>query len=260
VKLSGQWSKQNLRVIDRYKKQVSLTLKNAHLSDISYAFTRGVRKENIEQLSTNHYIHNHQNVILQEATGTSKSYLANALVNHAIESGFTGKYYRIPELLNDVHLAEFNSNLDKLMKKLMKFNVLVIDDFLLTSTKEQEQKYLMEIFELRSREKSLILCSQMSFAEWHKKLGGGAINDAILDRACSKAYQLFLSGGSLRKFSSGAQCSASAGNIKCDLSGIVNRVFMVTLQRRKQLSDSFSNTAATDVACWSFSVSKIQRT
>ena len=184
---------------ERYKKQASLTHKNAHLSDIKYTSTRGLRKENIEQLTTNNYIHNHQNVIMQGATGTGKSYLANALVIHAIESGFTGKYYRMTELLNDINLAEFNGTLDNLMKKLMKVDVLVIDDFLLTSTKEQEQKYLMEVFELRSREKSLILCSQMSSAEWHKKLGGGAIADAILDRACSKSYQLFLSGESLRK-------------------------------------------------------------
>ena len=101
------------------------------------------------------------------------------------------------ELLNDIDLAEFQGNLDRLLKKLIKVDVLVIDDFLLTSTKEQ--KHLMEVLELRSHEKSLILCSQMSSSEWHKKLGGGAIADAILDRACSKAYKLILGGESLRK-------------------------------------------------------------
>jgi len=185
--------------IERYKKQANLSHKEAQISEIRYAASRGLRKESIEQLSTNNYIQNHRNVIVQGATGTGKSYLANALVNHAIESGFTGKYYRMTELLNDIDLAEFHGTLDKLLKKLMKVDVLVIDDFLLTSTKEQEQKHLMEVFELRSREKSLILCSQMSSAEWHKKLGGGAIADAILDRACSKSYQLILSGDSLRK-------------------------------------------------------------
>ncbi|CAM4201117.1 ATP-binding protein [Lacicoccus alkaliphilus] len=171
--------------IERYKKQANLSHKEAQISEIRYTASRGLRKESVEQLSTNNYIQHHRNVIVQGATGTGKSYLANALVNHAIESGFTGKYYRMTELLNDIDLAEFHGNLDKLLKKLMKVDVLVIDDFLLTSTKEQEQKHLMEVFELRSREKSLILCSQMSSTEWHKKLGGGAIADAILDRACS---------------------------------------------------------------------------
>lgn len=185
--------------IERYKKQANLSHKSAQISGIRYEAGRGLRKESIEQLSTNNYIHHHRNIIVQGATGTGKSYLANALINHAIESGYTGKYYRMTELLNDIDSAEFQGNLSKLLKKLMKVDVLVIDDFLLTTTKEQEQKHLMEVFELRSREKSLILCSQMASAEWHKKLGGGAIADAILDRALSKSYKLMLSGESLRK-------------------------------------------------------------
>ena len=40
---------------------------------------------------------------------------------------------------------------------------------------------------------------QMTSVEWHKKLGGGAIADAILDRAVSKSYKIFLEGESLRK-------------------------------------------------------------
>src|SRR5699024_2395367 len=137
--------------IARYQKQATPSHKEAKISDIRYESRRGLRKESIEQLSTNHYIQHHLNVIVQGATGTGKSYLTNALVNHAIESGFTGKYYRMTELLNDINLAEFHGNLDKLLKKLMKVDVLVIDDFLLTSTKEQEQKHLMEVFELCSR-------------------------------------------------------------------------------------------------------------
>lgn len=57
----------------------------------------------------------------------------------------------------------------------------------------------METFEIRSREKSLILCTQMTSIESHKKLGGRAIADAILDRAISKSYKIFLEGESLRK-------------------------------------------------------------
>lgn len=48
----------------------------------------------------------------------------------------------------------------------------------------------MEVFEIRSREKSLILCSQMTSVEWHKKLGGGAIADALLDCDVSKLNKI----------------------------------------------------------------------
>ncbi|MBX8935415.1 ATP-binding protein [Enterococcus gilvus] len=80
-------------------------------------------------------------------------------------------------------------------QKLVKVGVLIIDDFLLTRTSELDQKHLLELFGLRNRSKSLILCSQMNTAEWHKKLGGGAIVD---DRAISKSYHIFISGDSKR--------------------------------------------------------------
>lgn len=56
----------------------------------------------------------------------------------------------------------------------------------------------MEVFELRSRHRSLILSSQMETGEWHKKLCGGAIADAILDRATSNSYHIYFYGESLR--------------------------------------------------------------
>ncbi len=90
---------------------------------------------------------------------------------------------------------ESDGHLDKLFKRLAKLGLLVIDDFLLTATTEYEQKYLMEVFEIRSREKVLILSSQMSTSEWHKKMGGGA----VIDRAPSNAYRIIIEGESLRQ-------------------------------------------------------------
>ncbi|MGX7095004.1 hypothetical protein [Ruoffia tabacinasalis] len=43
-----------------------------------------------------------------------------------------------------------------------------------------------------------MISSQMETGEWHKKLGGGAIADAILDRAISNSYHLYISGDSLK--------------------------------------------------------------
>lgn len=94
---------------------------------------------------------------------------------------------------------ESDGHLDKLFKRLAKVCLLVIDDFLLTTTTEYEQKYLMEVFEIRSREKVLILSSQMSTSEWHKKMGGRAVAEVVIDRATSNAYRIIIEGESLRQ-------------------------------------------------------------
>lgn len=191
-----QTRKQN--TIRRHIKQANLSDPTAHLNNLDYTPDRQLNAQVIEQLSTNQYIHSFRNVIIQGATGTGKSFVANALANHAISAGHTALYQRMTELLATLHVAELENNMANVLKKLIKVDVLIIDDFLLTGTSELEQKHLLELFELRNRSKSMILCSQMNTAEWHKKLGGGAIADAILDRAISKSYHVFISGDSKR--------------------------------------------------------------
>lgn len=73
------------------------------------------------------------------------------------------------DLLSELSAADIEDRLPSYLKKISKLEVLVIDDFLLTPTTEHEQKYLMGVFELRSRHHSLILSSQMETGEWHKK-------------------------------------------------------------------------------------------
>lgn len=108
--------------------------------------------------------------------------------------------------------------------------MLVIDDFLLTPTTENEQKYLMEVFELKSSHRSLILSSQIETGKWHKKLGGGAIADAILDRAISNSYHIYIYGDSLR-MKTGTANTDQACTKNRDSPGTGNRDFVVLDER-----------------------------
>ena len=202
ILINEEYQSRRYHTIQRNIKNAQLTQVTARLENIDYSESRQLNPELFEQLSTCQFIENHRNIIIQGATGTGKSFIANALCLNAIESGYTAYYIRMIELLSEMYLAELENQLPKLYKKLSKVDVLVIDDFLLTSTTESEQKYLMEVFELRNRDKMIILASQMSTAEWHKKLGSGAIADAILDRAINNSYHIFVSGDSMRRDSS----------------------------------------------------------
>lgn len=202
ILINEEYQSRRYNTIQRNIKNAQLTQVTARLENIDYSESRQLNPALFEQLSTCQFIENHRNIIIQGATGTGKSFIANALCLNAIESGYTAYYIRMIELLSEMYLAELENQLPKLYKKLSKVDVLVIDDFLLTSTTESEQKYLMEVFELRNRDKMIILASQMSTSEWHKKLGGGAIADAILDRAINNSYHIFISGDSMRRDSS----------------------------------------------------------
>ena len=102
------------------------------------------------------------------------------------------------ELLSDLEISRLQGNYRFQLKQLSKIDLLIIDDFLLSNTSQHEQQELMEVIEKRSRDRATIFCSQMDIEEWHRRLGGSAIADSILDRIIPKAYQLILKGESMR--------------------------------------------------------------
>ncbi len=184
--------------IEKRIKQARLTDSNARLELIDYKPERRINKALIDQLSTNEYISSGRNVLILGATGCGKSFISNALAIRACEKHRV-RFTRLSELLSDLSLARIEGDIRKQYRFYNRLDLLVIDDFLLTETTVGEQKDLMEIFEYRGRGKSTILCSQLSPEEWHAKLGGGHVADAILDRITNNSYTIELHGESLRK-------------------------------------------------------------
>jgi len=85
------------------------------------------------------------------------------------------------------------------LKKLGKYDLVILDEFLLRSTSETERSDLLELMEIRCNKKSTIFCSQYSFDGWHQLLDGGPIADAILGRIINSSYLITLHGKSLRE-------------------------------------------------------------
>ena len=179
-------------------KKAHLSNSTARLDQIDYRPERRINKALIDQLADNSYINAGRNVLILGATGCGKSYISNALAVQACDE-YNVCFTRLTEMFTDLARARLIGDIDKLMKIYTKTDLLVIDDFLLTETTATEQRDLMEIFEYRGRGKATILCSQLSPAEWHQRLGGGHIADAMLDRITNNAYTIELFGESLRK-------------------------------------------------------------
>ena len=85
------------------------------------------------------------------------------------------------------------------MKKLLKTQILVLDDFGLAPLTDPERRDLLEVIEDRHGTSSTILTSQLPIENWHEHIGDPTIADAILDRLVHNAHRLMLNGDSIRK-------------------------------------------------------------
>lgn len=197
---SEEYISRKNNTINRLKKKAHLPQKNAQLEEIDYRPERQINRSVVKQLRTLDYIRNHRNVILLGACGTGKSYISNALGNLACENGYTTYYCRIFEFLDECHQELLlTQSIKKTITKYSKYDVLIIDDFLISSVQEREAHHIFQLFEYRYGIKSTIVCSQLEPAEWHHNLGGNLIADSILDRIMPNAYELILYGESNRK-------------------------------------------------------------
>lgn len=192
------YSRRN-NTINRLKKQAKLSQSNAHLEEVIYTPERQLNKQVMSQLKTYDYIKTHRNVILLGACGTGKSFIANALGNHACEGSYSTTYCRMYEFLDDCH-QEFllTQSIRRIIQKYSKVDVLIVDDFLVSSIQEKEAQYLFQLLEYRYGRKSTIICSQLEPSEWHRILGGSILADSILDRIIPNSYELVLHGESNR--------------------------------------------------------------
>ncbi len=86
--------------------------------------------------------------------------------------------------------ARAQGTYDRLLKRLAKIALLILDDLGLGSLTEQQKQDLLEAIEERYGVGATIVTSQLPVAEWHEYLGGGRIADAILDRIIHRAHRI----------------------------------------------------------------------
>ena len=197
--VSEEYDKKYNRTVERLIKDAEFKDNTADLNEINYKPERKLDKGVIESLKTNDYISKGHNIIITGATGCGKSWLSCALGKNACQDRIHVKYYRLAELFSELEVQKLQNQYRDFIKKLFKYDLLILDDFLLVDTSQNERNNLLEIIESRVNVKSTIFCSQWTPSGWHEKLGGGPLADAILDRIINSSYTIDLKGNSLRE-------------------------------------------------------------
>jgi DNA replication protein DnaC len=186
------------RRLARLLRAAKLT-QDAAMEDVWTTQGRGITKTTIRELATCRWIENRHNVICVGKTGCGKTYLAAALAQAACRHGYRALYTRIPRLLQELAIARADGTYTRLLTRIAKLNVLVLDDLLIAPLKDAERRDLLELLEDRYDRSSTVIATQLPTAKWHAALGDPTVADAICDRVVHNAHVLTLTGPSRRK-------------------------------------------------------------
>ena len=193
-----QWEDRQNRKIQRLLKTAAFKQK-ATMADVNYAQSRNLDKNMFERLATLDFIKRRENIILTGASGTGKSYLAQALGHQACMMEHKTVYANTSRIFKRLKLAKVDGTYLKELNKLAKADLLILDDFGLQAFDNHAREALMDIIDDRYGGTSTIIASQIPVSAWYDIIGEGTIADAILDRIVNSSHRIDLKGESLRK-------------------------------------------------------------
>jgi len=180
-------------------KSAKLRFFDACIEDIDFAAHRGLDRRNIMALAQGAWLKANENMIITGQTGTGKTWLACAFGRQAARLDHSILYLRMPRLFEDLALARLDGRFPRLIDKVTKASLLILDDWGTHSLTDQQRLDLLEIFEERYQRKSTLITAQLPVAQWHAMIGEPTIADAILDRIIHNAHRIELAGESMRK-------------------------------------------------------------
>lgn len=196
--VQAEWDDRQRRKLARLIKYAKFRYE-ANMTSIDYAHPRGLDKGLLQRLATGEFINKAQNVIIVGPTGVGKSFIASAIGHQACMLGFKTFYANTYKLFRNLKRAKADGSYQRIVKRIEKQQLLILDDFGLKPMDANARMALMEIIEDRHQKYSTIITTQLPIKHWHEVIGESTVADAILDRLVHSAHKIILSGESLRK-------------------------------------------------------------
>jgi DNA replication protein DnaC len=168
------------------------------LDDFDFKFQPSIDKASIKDLASLKFIHNAENVVFLGPPGVGKTHLAIALGIEAANAGFRVNFVNASMLVERLAEAEKEKKLEDKIRRLSKFQLLVIDEIGYLPFDELGAHCFFQLISRRYERGSIIFTSNKSYGEWGEIFKDHVIAAAILDRVLHHCTMVNIKGDSYR--------------------------------------------------------------
>jgi DNA replication protein DnaC len=168
------------------------------LDEFDFRTIPSLSQTQVLELARGEYIQRRENVAMIGVIGTGKTHLAIALGLAACEQGHRVRFFTAAGLINDLLEAQEAHRLSKLETWLMKQDLLILDEVGFVPFSQRGAQMLFTFISQRYLRGSLIVTSNLAFAEWTEVFGDPRLTSALLDRLTHRCHILEFAGESYR--------------------------------------------------------------
>lgn len=148
------------------------------------------------ELCTLRFLEDANNVVIMGPVGVGKTFMASALGNIACRRRQSVLMLRADRMLKRLKAARLDASHDAELRKLIRVDLLIIDDFALHQLDQTETQDVYDIVVERHRRASTITTSNRAPDEWLATMADPLLAQSAIDRLQSAAYELVVEGES----------------------------------------------------------------
>ena len=186
-----------VRRIERLRKRSGLphdkTLSTLEVQRLPVSVRRSV-----PTLCDGGFVERAENVLAFGLPGRGKSHLVSAIGHELVERGIPVLFLPAFKLVHRLLIAKRELELETLLKRLDRFEVVILDDIGYVQQSREEMEVLFTFLAERYERKSVVITSNLVFSEWDKIFQDPMTTAGAIDRLVHHAVILELSGKSYR--------------------------------------------------------------
>jgi DNA replication protein DnaC len=181
------------------------------LDQFDFSAVDGVSAPKIAELARCEWIAKGENVIFAGPIGTGKTHLAISLGVEAARQRMRVAFWRAADLVRTLVEARDQKELGRYMRRLEGVDLIIVDEVGFVPFDRVGGELLFNVLGVRHGRRSVLITSNLAFAEWPRVFGGDEkLTLALLDRLAENATVITTKGKSYRMRKRGTAAPAEA--------------------------------------------------